>query len=51
MAKVEIPDIMIKTGIGKLIFLPAGSATDGPLNFYLLMDEKIIHEMKYRYNE
>ncbi len=52
MGKVKISDVMIKTGIGKLIFLPAGSPTDNSSEL-LSSDrmKKLIHEMKYRYND
>ncbi len=52
MGKVEIPDILIKTGIGKLVFLPAGNSTENSSE--LLSSErmkKLIKEMKYRYND
>lgn len=52
MSKVEIPDIMIKTGIGKLIFLPAGTETEDSSEL-LSSDrmKKLIYELKYRYND
>ncbi len=52
MGKVKISDVMIKTGVGKLIFLPAGSPTDNSSEL-LSSDrmKKLIYEMKYRYND
>jgi protein-tyrosine kinase len=50
--KAELSDVMIKTGIGKLIFLPAGNATENAAE--LLSSERmkmLVNEMKQRYKD
>ena len=47
---IDISEVMIKTGIGKLVLIPAGSSVDNPLE--LLSSEKmkaLIKEVKQRY--
>ena len=47
---IDISEVMIKTGIGKLLLIPAGSKVDNPLE--LLSSEKmkaLIKEVKQRY--
>lgn len=49
---VAIPDVLVKTGIGKLAFLPGGSPSENPAE--LLSSEKmknLVKEMKFRYND
>lgn len=49
---MDISDVMIKTGIGKLGFIPAGKMVDNPLE--LLSSEKmkaLIKELKQRYKD
>jgi len=51
-AKVQLSDILIKTGIGKLVLLPAGNPPSNPSE--LLASEKmkdLVREMKYRYRD
>jgi len=50
--KAELSDVMIKTGIGKLVFLPAGSALGNATE--LLSSERmkmLVKEMKHRYKD
>jgi protein-tyrosine kinase len=50
--KAELSQVMIKTGIGKLVLLPAGSALENATE--LLSSEKmkkLVNEMKYRYKD
>lgn len=50
--KVELKDVLIKTGIGKLVLLPAGTPPENPAE--LLASEKmrdLVREMKYRYRD
>jgi exopolysaccharide/PEP-CTERM locus tyrosine autokinase len=50
--KAELSDVMIKTGIGKLVFLPAGNATENAAE--LLSSERmkmLVNEMKHRYKD
>ncbi len=52
MGKAELSQVMIKTGIGKLVFLPAGNAAENATE--LLSSEKmkmLVHEMKLRYKD
>jgi protein-tyrosine kinase len=49
---VDLGDVLIKTGIGKLTILPAGQLAENPAE--LLASEKmkrLIHEMKSRYKD
>jgi protein-tyrosine kinase len=50
--KVKLSDILLKTGIGKLVLLPAGNPPVNPSE--LLASEKmkdLVREMKYRYRD
>jgi len=50
--KVALNDVLIKTGIGKLIILPAGNVPDNSAE--LLSSEKmkmLVHELKHRYKD
>ena len=50
--KVSLSDILIKTGIGKLVILPAGTISDNSAE--LLSSEKmkfLVHELKQRYKD
>jgi protein-tyrosine kinase len=50
--KVDLPDILIKTGIGKLVILPAGTVAENAAE--LLSSEKmkmLVRELKLRYND
>lgn len=50
--KVNLDDVLIKTGIGKLVILPAGNIPDNSAE--LLSSEKmkmLIHEIKLRYKD
>ncbi|MEW6001492.1 MAG: XrtA-associated tyrosine autokinase [Nitrospirota bacterium] len=52
MGNVELQDVLIKTGIGKLVFLPAGSSFENRAE--LLSSErmrKLVHDMKFRYKD
>ncbi len=48
--KIRLSDALVKTGIGKLVLLPAGTPTENPAE--LLASEKmknLVDEMKHRY--
>ena len=48
----ELSRVMIKTGIGKLVFIPAGSVVENTAE--LLSSEKmrlLVHELKHRYKD
>jgi protein-tyrosine kinase len=50
--KVTLNDVLIKTGIGKLVLLPAGTIPDNSAE--LLSSEKmkmLMHELKHRYKD
>jgi exopolysaccharide/PEP-CTERM locus tyrosine autokinase len=50
--KVKLSDVLIKTGIGKLVFLPAGNPPENPAE--LLSSEKmkrLVQELKLRYKD
>lgn len=50
--EVNISDVLVKTGIGKLVILPGGNPTDGSAE--LLSSERmkmLVREMKLRYKE
>jgi protein-tyrosine kinase len=50
--KVSLNDILIKTGIGKLVILPAGTILENSAE--LLSSEKmkmLVHELKHRYKD
>ncbi len=50
--KVALKDVLIKTGIGKLVILPAGAVPDNSAE--LLSSEKmkmLVHELKHRYGD
>jgi len=50
--KVDIPDVLINTGIGKLVFLPAGNTSENSTE--LLSSQKmrgLIQDMKQRYKD
>ena len=52
IGKVSLNDILIKTGIGKLVILPAGTIPDNSAE--LLSSEKmkmLVHELKHRYKD
>jgi exopolysaccharide/PEP-CTERM locus tyrosine autokinase len=49
---IDVPEILIKTGIGNLVLLPAGSKAKNPVE--LLSSEKmksLIKELKHRYTD
>jgi len=51
-SKVELPDILIKTGLGKLVFLPAGKSPENTAE--LLSSERmkrLVQELKRRYKD
>ena len=52
MNKAALPDVLIKTGIGKLVLLPAGTPVENPAE--LLASERmrdLVREMKQRYRD
>ena len=52
MGKVTLSDVLIKTGIGKLVFLPAGSSSENTAE--LLSSERmrgLVHDMKHQYKD
>ncbi len=50
--RAELSDIMIKTGIGKLVFLPAGNPPEHPAELIASDRMKIlIRELKHRYRD
>jgi protein-tyrosine kinase len=54
LGEVSIPDILIKTGIGKLVLLPAGNASSNTDSAELLSSskmEKLVYELKHRYKD
>jgi protein-tyrosine kinase len=50
--QAELPDVLVKTGIGKLVLLPAGNLADNPSE---LMESArmrdLVKEMKHRYSD
>jgi exopolysaccharide/PEP-CTERM locus tyrosine autokinase len=51
-SRAELPDIMIKTGIGKLILLPAGKPPERPAE--LISSDRmriLMRELKFRYRD
>jgi exopolysaccharide/PEP-CTERM locus tyrosine autokinase len=50
--KVELPDVLIHTGIGRLVILPAGSQSDNPAELLSSNRMKeLVMEMKHRYSD
>jgi exopolysaccharide/PEP-CTERM locus tyrosine autokinase len=50
--KVELSDVLIHTGIGKLVILPAGSQVDNPAELLSSNRMKeLVMEMKHRYSD
>lgn len=52
MNRATIPDILVKTGIGRLVLLPAGSPVENPAE--LLASDRmksLVYEMKHRYTD
>jgi exopolysaccharide/PEP-CTERM locus tyrosine autokinase len=52
VGRVDFPDILIKTGIGKLVIIPAGNAAENSTE--LLSSEamkRLVHETKHRYKD
>ena len=52
LGKAELSRVLIKTGVGKLVFLPAGSAVENTAE--LLSSEKmraLVYELKHRYKD
>jgi len=52
MGRASLPDLLIKTGIGKLVLLPAGSCPENPTE--LLSSDNmrgLVHDMKHRYKD
>jgi len=48
----ELPELLIKTGIGKLVFLPAGQAVENPSELLASTRMKdLVREMKNRYKD
>jgi protein-tyrosine kinase len=51
-SKVELSDVLIKTGIGKLVLLPAGTPPSNPSELLASGKMKdLVREMKYRYRD
>lgn len=51
-SRAELPDIMLKTGIGKLVLLPAGKPPERPAE--LISSDRmrgLIRELKFRYRD
>ena len=47
---VDIGDVLVQTGIGKLVFLPSGGSLSNPVELFLSKKMKdLIHELKHRY--
>ena len=47
---VDIGDVLVQTGIGKLVFLPSGGSLANPVELFLSKKMKdLIHELKHRY--
>ena len=52
LKKMEIPDLLIKPGIGKLVILPSGKPLPNSAEFLGGSEmEDLIHEMKKRYSD
>lgn len=52
MGKAEFSNILVKTGIGKLVVLPGGNSSDNAVE--LLSSEKmgrVVHDIKHRYKD
>ncbi|MDX9715178.1 MAG: XrtA-associated tyrosine autokinase [Dissulfurispiraceae bacterium] len=48
----ELPEVLIKTGIGKLVFLPAGQAVENPSELLASTRmRELVQEMKNRYKD
>lgn len=51
-SKATLPEVLVKTGIGKLVVLPAGNPPENPAE--LLASEKmkeLVYELKHRYRD
>ena len=47
---VDVGDVLVQTGIGKLVFLPSGGSLANPVELFLSKKMKdLIHELKHRY--
>jgi len=47
---VDMGDVLVQTGIGKLVFLPSGGSLANPVELFLSKKMKdLIHELKHRY--
>jgi len=47
---VDVGDVLVQTGIGKLAFLPSGGSLANPVELFLSKKMKdLIHELKHRY--
>ena len=47
---VDIGDVLVQTGIGKLVFLPSGGSLANPVELFLSKKMKdLVHELKHRY--
>jgi exopolysaccharide/PEP-CTERM locus tyrosine autokinase len=54
LGEVSIPDILIKTGLGKLVLLPAGNASSSADTAELLSSSRMLNlvsELKHRYKD
>jgi protein-tyrosine kinase len=49
---VDIRDVLVQTGIGKLVFLPSGGSLANPVELFLSKKMKdLIRELKHRYTD
>ncbi|MEW6067026.1 MAG: XrtA-associated tyrosine autokinase [Nitrospirota bacterium] len=52
MGKVKLQDILIKTGVGKLVFLPAGTSAENTTELMSSQRMKrLVYELKHRYKD
>ena len=49
---IDVQDVLVQTGIGKLVFLPSGGSIANPVELFLSNKMKdLIHELKHRYTD
>jgi protein-tyrosine kinase len=49
---IDVQDVLVQTGIGKLVFLPAGGIMANPVELFMSKKMKdLIYELKHRYTD
>jgi receptor protein-tyrosine kinase/non-specific protein-tyrosine kinase len=49
---IDVGDVLVQTGIGKLVFLPSGDSLSNPVELFLSKKMKdLIYELKHRYTD